>query len=103
MKNFPSPLTVDLVYGMSYHQEWLVQDTWGLFFSEETLTDDVNFLKTNDGSDDVDEGDFIQVMGGTSESQRRASIEEFWDHVIICKLVIYPIIYIIYLIYLPKI
>ena len=67
MKNFPSPSTVDLVYGMSYHQEWLVQDTWGLFFSEETLTDDVIFLKTNDGSDEsltMSTKEIIQVMGG---------------------------------------
>ena len=71
MKNFPSPLTVDLVYGMSYHQEWLVQDTWGLFFSEEMLTDDVIFLKTNDGSDNDDEGDY--PSHGRARRQRRTS------------------------------
>ena len=39
MKNFPSPSTVDLVYGMSYHQQYKIPEDY--FFSEKMLTKEI--------------------------------------------------------------
>ena len=77
MKSFPSPSTVDLEYGMSYHQQYRIPEDY--FFSEETLTDDVIFLKTNNGSDDVNRDYPSHGTPGPADQHRLARILDKFD------------------------